>query len=241
MENNNTVWRRQRALGSTSTSSTSGQNYEDVVSQVQQNIKKFSLYDEIINALTENLTQRTKEIEELKNNYKKLEADAKKTYIEFKQETQTDKSKLIEVVGIFVAIFTFISIEVQILESINGVLRISGFTVLLFALLMLFLFLLNYMADNWINKDKNFLPSLKHPFYKYILGIIILSLVLIGIGDYKNPAEIRNNKEYIELKEQVELLEVEKGELEERINAVEEENLGLNDKVIEIQKLNNQE
>lgn len=235
MEQNKYFWDKHRTAGSTSTSSFSTPATEEVRRMVQNYNSKFSLYDELINTLTNQLTKSTKEIETLKNNYSKLENEAKATYKEFKQETQTDKSKLIEVVGIFVAIFTFISVEVQILESVNGILRIAGFTILLFALLMLFLFLLNYMADNWINKHDNFLPQIKHPFFLYVMILVIISLVLIGFGDYKNPAEIKNNKEYIELKEQVDMLEIDKASVEEKLESIEQKNNELNNKIVELE------
>jgi hypothetical protein len=116
-----------------------------------------------------------------------------------------DKVNLIEIVGIFVAIFTFVSVEIQILRGVTDYLRVAGLSVLLFSGLSFFLLVLFFISENWVrknNEDKKYNYFYKKSFGVFII-LVIISLVggiyLVVKGDYNNPSNIKNNQYFMEL------------------------------------------
>lgn len=112
------------------------------------------------------------------------------------EELSRDKISFITVSGIFLAVFTFISIEIQILKYLCSVEKIIGFSLLIGVILIGFIFLLDVIARNWVfnNKSNSFslkdLLSIKFFSAKFIsfdvirhliFVVIILSLFVYGV------------------------------------------------------------
>lgn len=76
------------------------------------------------------------------------EFDAK--LLKVQDQFNQDRMKVIEVIGIFVSIFTFVSAEIAIMKSVP-VEYLSGFTLILLGGLSFFVLLMRYMVGNLIN------------------------------------------------------------------------------------------
>jgi len=126
----------------------------------------------------------------------------KKEFQASTEELKTDKHSLIAILGMFVAIFTFVSVEIQILKSVTDVLRIAGLSLIMISSLILFVMGLFLIAEKWMSKSSKFnLPS---GYYIFVIIILAVGLILAGWGDYKNPAAVKNNSDFIALKEKAE-------------------------------------
>lgn len=107
-----------------------------------------------------------------------------------KDDLNEYKVKIIEVLAIFVALFTFISVDIQIFKSEISILSAAGFTLIMFAGLMFFVITLAYlMGDKRING------------LKFLISIILF--IIIGIAgvyyvsrDYNGVEKILKEKFY---------------------------------------------
>jgi len=81
------------------------------------------------------------------------------------------KVKIIEVLAIFVALFTFVSVDIQIFKSDISTLSAAGFTLIMLSGLVIFVVALAYMLDDRVNGVK-------------LLYTIISSVVVGAIGVY---------------------------------------------------------
>ena len=72
----------------------------------------------------------------------------------------TNTTNLITVFGIFASIVTFLSIEILIFKSICDPIRLVGFSLIVLASLLSFLFLLHLIASFWINEEQKNVPKL---------------------------------------------------------------------------------
>lgn len=88
-----------------------------------------------------------------------------------------DRISVITILGIFAAIFTFISVEIQILRFICDFYKILGFTLVMPGILLMFIALLDYVARSWINSGTKM-------SYKPIIIVIILGIALIVGGSF---------------------------------------------------------
>jgi len=93
------------------------------------------------------------------------------------EEVRRDKISFITVCGIFVAIFTFISVEIQILRYICDFYKIIAFTLILPGILLLFIIFLDYIARSWL-KDTS---QEKSNWGRFIV-VILISIGLISVG-----------------------------------------------------------
>lgn len=89
-----------------------------------------------------------------------------------KDDLNEYKVKIIEVLAIFVALFTFVSVDIQIFKSEISILSAAGFTLIMLAGLVFFVIILAYLLD-----DKR-INNLK------LLCIIIFLVVIGGFGVY---------------------------------------------------------
>ena len=80
-----------------------------------------------------------KKLEKLKNKNNQIE----RKNIRLSKEIERMKIDFITVIGIFVSIFTFISIEIQILRYVCDFFRIAGFSLIIFGSLSGFIILLH--------------------------------------------------------------------------------------------------
>lgn len=84
------------------------------------------------------------------------------------ENIKKDKIDLVSLLGIFIAIFTFFSIEIQILKSVSSLLGIAGLSSIMFSGIILFIVLIYAIANHWINGDANkFFPK------KYLFIVVI--------------------------------------------------------------------
>lgn len=122
-----------------------------------------------------------------------LAADLKKLSEELKeQKTAIDKDKvnIITLVGIFVSIFTFISIDVQIFNKACDFSKIVGTISFSAGVLILFVMAIYKIASNWIPpKDSG--DAVRKDNLTYAT-IAILCIILISIGSYfvSHPSSI---------------------------------------------------
>lgn len=94
------------------------------------------------------------------------------------EELNRDKISFITVSGIFVAIFTFISVEIQILKYICDFNMIVGYTFIFPGVLIFFIALLDYVARGWI-KTAEEVQSRVFPVLMVAIALIILGLAVI--------------------------------------------------------------
>ncbi|HAT8267598.1 TPA: hypothetical protein JBI63_11475 [Legionella pneumophila] len=174
--------------GITASSKTSPENYyAEKLSEMSDSIGK---HDEVIKTLSNYITQEIKKIHDNQKQTTKLIEEFKK-----------DKHNLIEILGIFVGIFTFLSIEIQILRNVTDFLRIAGLSIISFSGLIFFNITLFIFGERWLNKTTEF-TGLKR-YYLLVFLSLFIGILLVSIGDYKNPANIKNNMNFIALEELV--------------------------------------
>lgn len=161
--------------------------------------KKFSEYDGEIKRYKDILTTCIGDLTELANKQNELESGQKETK-ELMRELKQDKHSLIGILTIFVAIFTFLSIELQILKSVTDYLRLAGLSIIILASLLFFVTNLHIIAEKWINNDCK-LPKIWWTYNVLAVILLALGVLLMEFGDYKNPANIENDRNFIELKE----------------------------------------
>ncbi len=113
-------------------------------------------------------------------------ADSQKQSNDFKKY----KVDFITVGGIFVSIFTFISIEIQILKNVCDFYRIAGFSLIIVSSLSLFTLLIQYIGNQWIRDNDYRFPH--KMFWSLCAFPFLLGLVLpwVGSKDSKNSCVI---------------------------------------------------
>ncbi|MFH1233419.1 MAG: hypothetical protein V1649_02085 [Patescibacteria group bacterium] len=102
-----------------------------------------------------------------------------------KDDLNDYKVKMIEVLAIFVALFTFISVDIQIFKSDISKLSALGFTLIMLGTLLIFIIILAYIFDS---KNKGTL----------LTSILITSIVLIAIGIFSIGVEYKGVKKNLE-------------------------------------------
>ncbi len=102
----------------------------------------------------------------------------------FEDRLVTDKSSLMTVFGIFASIVTFLSVEIQIFKNVCDAFRLIGFSLGLLASLLAFVLVLHWIANFWINKEK----EIEIP--KWLLSSITLIFVLGGVFFYFGKDEV---------------------------------------------------
>lgn len=95
---------------------------------------------------------------------------------EIQKEIKFDKASLFTVFGIFAAIVTFISIEIQLLRTLCGFWSVVGFSIIILASLLTFVLLLDYIGRGWRNDFK--LESRQFPW------ILIMFIALLFVAGF---------------------------------------------------------
>lgn len=113
----------------------------------------------------------------------KLEEKLKEITDGFEKRLITDKASLITVFGIFASIVTFLSVEIQAFKNICDPVKLLGFSVIILASLLSFVFVLHLIANFWINEKVKDYPKL------LLLCIFLLfiaggSMFFIGKDEY---------------------------------------------------------
>ncbi|MFA5829314.1 MAG: hypothetical protein WC843_02360 [Candidatus Gracilibacteria bacterium] len=78
----------------------------------------------------------------------------------FEKRLVTDKASLMTVFGIFASVVTFLSVEIQFLKNVCDPLRLVGFSLILLASLLSFVWILHLIANYWINEKVKDHPKL---------------------------------------------------------------------------------
>lgn len=94
---------------------------------------------------------------------------------EVQKEIKFDKASLFTVFGIFAAIVTFISTEIQLLRMLCGFWSAVGFSIVILASLLTFILVLDYIGRGWRNDFK-----LEARQFPWILMIFIICLFVTG-------------------------------------------------------------
>ena len=104
---------------------------------LEQQFEDFRLY--VTTAIQSSRLSTESQLKEVTEKYeKKIEAHQDK----LESKIEDSKLKIIETLGIFVALFTFISVETQILRSEVSLLAATGFSLIILGGLFLFLIIL---------------------------------------------------------------------------------------------------
>lgn len=98
----------------------------------------------------------------------------------FEKRLAANTTNLITVFGIFASIVTFLSIEIQIFKNICDPLRLLGFSLIVLASLVSFIFVLHIIANFWINEKTKEYPKI---IIVFILLFFIGGIVLFFIGN----------------------------------------------------------
>jgi heme/copper-type cytochrome/quinol oxidase subunit 4 len=107
-------------------------------------------------------------IKEIEKNFQEIEKNLLAKEIEEKKSSNRN----IEILAIFVTLFTFISIDTQILRSGISFVSAVGFSLIILGALLFFIFSLNFFITNekkWEN------------YFQYFL-LLIIPIVMIGVG-----------------------------------------------------------
>lgn len=122
---------------------------------------------------------------------KKVEDEVNKIKIELNDY----KAKIIEVLAIFVALFTFVSVDIQVFKTDISTLSAMGFTLVMLGALLLFILVLAYLFDEEKKKDKLI-------GWLFISSIIFIILGLFAVG-YEHQSIEKNLKNNFYTKDEV--------------------------------------
>lgn len=130
-----------------------------------------------------------KEAMTIKNKIDNLEKDLQKQIVEVNKEINKDKSSLITILWIFIAFFTFVSMEIDVLKKVPDFQGIAWFSLLFLCLLSIFVFMIDFVAWRWRGVDgklvnngtkrwniKNWFGSISSYFRVWLFFIIVFWL-----------------------------------------------------------------
>ncbi len=143
---------------------TVGKSKEDA--QPYERIKSL---EEALSSLSRDLIDKQTEIVK---NHESLKDDVKN----FKQEVGGDKIRAIEIIGIFIALFTFASLEISILQKVDSGWKLFSLSFIVFSGLLFFAWLIFLIAEKWLNRDR---PKQITP-KEYLFPLFAISLLIIG-------------------------------------------------------------
>ncbi len=109
----------------------------------------------------------------------------------FRQDINEYKAKIIEVLAIFVALFTFVSVDIQVFKTDISTLAAMGFTLIMLGGLLLFIIVLFYTFNQEVKLKGIFISS---------MALILIGIVCVGY-EHKGIKEDLSNNFYT--KEQV--------------------------------------
>jgi len=165
---------------------------------IQQRIKNL-LYKNQVDTFKEyksdtekNIDSTNKSLEEIRKDQKEMRKDFALAQTKMKEEIASAQTKIIETVGIFVALFTFISVNVQIFRNVTSLFSAAMFSIILAALIgiMILVFLLVLSPYKKEQKWKKIFCGLLMIF----IFFIIVGLVGIFFSEFKlNQDTFTNN------------------------------------------------
>lgn len=119
---------------------------------------------------------------------KEVLSDAKK---EINTQVQMDKASLITVFGIFASVISFLTIEFQFLKTLCSVGKITGFSLLLFSLMLGFNLSLDYLVKSRTEKTA---PKPNALFTFFVFITFCMGIIFTFIG---NEEKCRDNQVYL--------------------------------------------
>ncbi|MFZ2188742.1 MAG: hypothetical protein WAV73_04230 [Candidatus Moraniibacteriota bacterium] len=125
----------------------------------------------ILDKISANMKDLTAENDELKADIYKSNKQIEKT-----------KTQWVTFIGLFVSIFTFISIEIQILRYVCDFWRIAGFSLIIFSCLSGFVILLDYFSQKWVaTKEDRKIVFPEEYFSRYFWNLLLLGVFIASI------------------------------------------------------------
>lgn len=180
-------------------SSTSSYNQEDLNESWYELSKKNTSE---IKALKEAIQSLGVEYSTLFKNIQSAEKDAEK----LKKEIANDKIRAIEIIGIFIALFTYSSSEISILREVDSGWKLFSISIVFFSGLILFSYLIFIITEKWINKeDQNGYYQNEHRWFPTTIVII---LIISGIIWFYSSSEKILNKRIEILEQKINELEI---------------------------------
>ncbi len=134
----------------------------------QSSVSHYEKYNEALDNLRGLYISSSQVMNELKKEVDKQTSDLKLKIFEIKKDSKDikdelehkiegSKLKVVETLGIFVALFTFISIEFQVFRSYENTIAISGLTLIILGSLTFFVIILDFV----LNVNLSFLKTKK--------------------------------------------------------------------------------
>lgn len=124
---------------------------------------------------------------------------------EYIKSSKDHKIDFIAIGGVFVSIFTFVSIEIQILKYVCDFWRIAGFSLIILGSLSSFSFLIQYIAYKAAGKQQK-MHNKGHLFLLCIVPLILGLLCPLGNLIYKDSCTVYE-KDLQTIENRIDLLE----------------------------------
>jgi hypothetical protein len=151
---------------------------DDVMKEIQKaqkisNESNEKFKKEFLEKFKNDLNKKVNEdIKKLEDKIIESNEEIKKSEYNFNNKIESSRIKIIETLGIFVALFTFVSVEFQMFRIFHRADSVGGLTLILLGSLISFLLILDFVINSSDNIKTKFYP------------MIIFSAGLIGVGVY---------------------------------------------------------
>lgn len=162
------------------------ESYRLIIETLDKFWKDYSKQSEDIQKLSTRIDQaeqRYQKFEDKLNVNDNRFQNEEKKLIEIETRFEDSKIKVIETLGLFVAVFSFVSIEFSLLKETTLIGAIS-FSFILAGLLILFILCLDYVIRywryDWEENDRN--PTIIHLWKKHFWGLVILAIIIVLLG-----------------------------------------------------------
>lgn len=148
--------------------------------------------DERVSKLEEKLKSNIVEITEIEEKTKK---DIKKYLDENKKEIEETKQSVLQVLAIFVALFTFVSIEFQLIAKIEKLSHLISLSLILSGILLLFLTSIHLVLKiDTTKKIKNIFDDKKF-WILLAISTILLAFGIVLFFKYESDLKIESKNE----------------------------------------------
>lgn len=147
-------------------------NWDDIVKKQENFSNKLTklnndFFDFLKNQYKKDIDEMAKGVE---NKIKESKREAKESEKEIRKEIDNSKLSVIETLGIFVALFTFISVEFQILKNTTSIFSMLGLSFVMLGSLVFFVLILHLV----LNKDSR-------RIFNFLLGTSLLFIIMGSI------------------------------------------------------------
>jgi len=115
-----------------------------------------------------------------------LESDLDK----FKDQLDEQRVQFVETLAVFVALFTFVSVDIQVFKSNISTLSAAGFTLIMFSALISFVFILVNLID-----DKKF-KRIRTRWWLVATAVLMITGICLVGQDYRGVEKSLDNKFY---------------------------------------------